>query len=92
MFEGLSWKRIQDEGANKGLEWKFSPVEEPWYNRCCEALIRSVKRCLAHAIGLQNVTLSEMQTFSYESANIVNERPIGITCKSIEDGNVFISK
>ena len=72
MLEGLNWKCIQDEGANKGLEWKFSPAEAPWYNGCCEAVIRSVKRCLTHAIGLQNVTFSEMQ--------------IGITCKSIEDG------
>ena len=31
MFEGWNWKRIQDEGANKGLEWKFPPAEAPWY-------------------------------------------------------------
>ena len=86
MFEDLNWSNIRDKGVHKGLEWKFSPAEAPWYNGCCEALIRSIKQCVRHAIGNQNLTFSEMQTVLYESANIVNERPISTTRKTLEDG------
>ena len=39
------------------------------------------------AIGDQKLTYSELQAVLYESANVVNERPIGTTPKSIEDGS-----
>ena len=39
------------------------------------------------AIGDQKLTYSELQAVFYESANVVNERPIGTTPKSIEDGS-----
>ena len=87
MFKNFDWTKIKDAGASNGLEWKFSPAESPWYNGCCEALIRSVKKSISHAIGNQRVTFTEMQTVLYESANIVNERPIGATPKSVEDGS-----
>ena len=40
-----------------------------------------------HAIGNHCQTYSETQTTFYECANIVNERPIGTTAKSLEDGS-----
>ena len=86
MFQQFEWDRIKEVGARNGLEWIFSPADASWYNGCCEALIRSVKKCIYHAIGDAKVTFSEMQTILYESANIVNERPIGITPTSVEDG------
>ena len=87
MFNDFDWTRIQKECASQGLEWKFSPPEAPWYNGCCEALIRSVKKCIYHAIGNQKVSFPELQTTFFECANIVNERPIGTTASSIEDGS-----
>jgi hypothetical protein len=86
MFQLFDWDRIKQVGARNGLEWIFSPADSPWYNGCCESLIRSVKKCIYHAIGDAKVTFSEMQTVMYESANIVNERPIGTTPTSVEDG------
>ena len=76
-------EKIIDEDTQNGVEGKFSPADAPWYNRCCEALIRSVKKCICHAIGNQNVTFTEIQTVLYESANIVNERPIGVKLKNV---------
>ena len=86
MFNKFDWSKIKDVTACNGLEWKFSPAEAPWYNGCCEALIRSVKKSIYHAIGEQKLTFGEMQTVLYESANIVNERPIGATPTTIDDG------
>jgi hypothetical protein len=85
MFNEFDWLKIQDE--SHGLEWKFSPPDAPWYNGCCEALIRSVKKSIYHAIGDQKVSFSELQTTFFECANIVNERPIGATPSSVDDGS-----
>ena len=60
--------------------------EAPWYNGCCEALIRSVKKSVVHSIGNHKTTFSELQTIFFECANIVNERPIGATPESVNDG------
>ena len=87
MFYAFDWNRIKDKTMSNGLECFFSPPEGPWYNRCCEALIRSVKKSITHAIGNHKTTFSELQTVFYESANVVNERPIGTTTKSVDDGS-----
>ena len=86
MFNEFDWDRIRDITANHGLEWKFTPPEGPWYNGCCEALVRSVKKCIQHAIGPNRLTFTEIQTVFYECANVVNERPIGTTPSSVQDG------
>ena len=87
MFNDFDWERIKGESARHGLEWKFSPPDAPWYNGCCEALIRSVKKSITHAVGLQKLSYSELQTTFFECANIVNERPIGVTPSTVEDGS-----
>ena len=87
MFNDLDWTRIKAESAMKGLEWKFCPPEAPWYNGCCEALIRSIKKCIYHAIGNQVISFSELLTTFFECANIINERPIGSTSSTLEDGS-----
>ena len=87
MFDKFDWTKIIDTSTRQGLNWNFSPPEAPWYNGCCEALIRSLTKSIVHTIGNHVLTLSEMQTVLYETANIVNERPIGTTPKTIEDGS-----
>ena len=37
------WKRISEFNVSKGIEWKFSPGDAPWWNEYCESLIRSIK-------------------------------------------------
>ena len=69
---------MQKIGGASGLSWKFSPPDSPWWNGCAEALIKSVKKAIHHAIGDSRLRFSEIQTVFFECANLVNERPIGI--------------
>ena len=77
VVKGLSIEQISEFGLTEGLEWKFSPADGPWQNGCSEALVKSVKRAIAGAIGNNVLTITEMQTVCFEAANLVNERPIG---------------
>ena len=54
-------------------------------------MIRSVKKSIVITIGNQIVSFNELQTFLFESANLVNERPIGKTPKSFEDRSYLSS-
>ena len=67
------------------MESSGSFQEAPWYNGCSEAMIRSVKKSVV--IGNQIVTFNELQTFLFESANLVSERPIGKKSKPLGDGS-----
>lgn len=84
-----SWdaNELQEYGANKGTEWTFSAPDSPWRNGCAEALIKSVKRSLRHAIGEQALPFHELQTVLFEAAALVNERPIGRHPQHPEDGS-----
>lgn len=66
-------------GVDKGTTWIFNKsADAPWQNGCSEALIRSVKRAIAIAIGDSKLTFGEFQTVLFEVANLLNERPIGM--------------
>ena len=69
------WKRISEFNVSKGIEWKCSPGDTPWWNGCCESLI---KKSINLALGEHRVTFSELQTVFYEAANLANKRAIGI--------------
>jgi len=73
-----NWGEISEFSLKNGIEWRFSPGDAPWWNGCCESLIRSIKKSLFLSIGEHRVTFSEMQTVCFEAANLANERPIGI--------------
>ena len=79
------WEKIMDFGASKGIEWVFSPGDAPWWNVCVESLIKSVKKGIHHAIGMQRISFSEMLTVMFEVANLVNERPVGTKPNSASD-------
>ena len=81
----IDWEKVKNFGYDKGLTWKFSPPESPWWNGCCEALIKSIKKAIELSIGEQRVSYSEFQTICFESANLVNERPIGIKQSHLQD-------
>ena len=78
IYRMWDWRTILEFRTDKGIEWKFSPGDAPWWNGCCESLIRSVKQSIYLAVGNHRVTFSELQTVVFEAANLVNERPIGI--------------
>ena len=86
MIKGFDKKRLIEYGADKGLNWHFSPPGAPWYNGCAEALVKSVKKAIKIAIGDQILIFPELQCVLFEVANVVNERPIGVFNRNIEDG------
>ena len=75
--EAWNWDELKSYGAEKGIDWIFSPPDAPWWNGCSEALIKSVKKAITVAVGYQVLTMTELQTVLFEAANLVNERPIG---------------
>ena len=77
ILKDLDWKTIEEYGAAEGLQWNFTPGHSPWKNGCSEALIKSVKKCIRHAIGQQVLMFSELLTVVSVFANLLNERPIG---------------
>ena len=72
---------MQDFACSKGeeIKWIFNAsADAPWQNGASESLIKSLKKCLAVAIGDSILTFSKLQTTLFEIGNIFNERPIGI--------------
>jgi hypothetical protein len=78
--------KLIEFGAQKGISWHFSPPDAPWYTGCVEALVKSVKKAIKVAVGDQVLSFPELQCVLFEASNIVNERPIGVLSKDINDG------
>ena len=81
------WDELNAFGSTKGMQWEFIPADAPWQNGISEALVKSVKKAMSIAIGENTLIFSELQTVSYEAANLVNERPIGRHPTMPEDGS-----
>ena len=92
VINNLDWKDIEEESqrAGRGTEWKFSPADAPWYNGAVEALVKTTKRALTVAIGVNKLKPLEMQTYMFEAAQLVNQRPIGKHPTNPSDG-VYMS-
>ena len=75
--KNLDQQSLQEYGCMEGFQWVFSSADAPWQNGVSEALIKSTKRAITAAIGESILTFSELQTVCYETANLLNERPIG---------------
>ena len=82
----IDHKEIQEHVSSKSSEWHFIPPEAPWMNGVTESLVKSIKRSLVNAIGAQILSYSELQTVMFESAELVNERPIGRHPTEPDDG------
>ena len=83
----LNNDKLQEFGAEKGINWKFTPPDGPWFNGCAEALVKSIKRSIQAAIGEQILLFSELQTVLFEVANLINERPIGRHPTDVSEGS-----
>ena len=73
-------------GATHSFYWSFSTLEAPWQNGCAEILIKAVQKAIELSMGNQILTHYETQTVFFESANLVNEWPVGRHPTSVEDG------
>lgn len=68
---------IMGSSVYTGITWIFkNSADAPWQNGCSEALIQSVKRAIA--VADPKLTFGELQTVLFETANLLNDRPIGL--------------
>ena len=63
VFKALDCERIKAFAVNKNLECVFSPGDTPWYNGCCESLIKSIKKSIHHAIGRHRAIVNSTQLY-----------------------------
>ena len=87
IIEDIDIGALKEFGSSNSIDWEFTSADAPWQNACAEALIKSVKRSLNTAIGLQVRTFYEMQTVLFEVANMLNGRPIRRHSTSTEYGS-----
>lgn len=76
---------LRELGTSKNFQWRVSPPDSPWRQGRAERRIAIVKRLLRLSIGDSVLTPVELQTVFMETANICNERPIGLS-KPRDDG------
>ena len=66
------WDKILDSGVSKRTTWNFSPGDSPWWNGCCESLIKSIKKSISLPVGNQRVSFIELQTIVFETGNLAH--------------------
>ena len=79
-------KPLQNLAGSNNFEWRLSPADSPWRQGKAERRIGVVKKLLRLSIGDTRLTPLELQTIFFETANICNERPIGLA-KPRSDGS-----
>ena len=86
MMENIDEAKLKEFAIANKLNWNFCTSDAKWKNGCSESLIRSCKKAIHSAIGSQVLKFSELLTVMYESANLINERPIGKMNLDLTDG------
>ncbi|XP_064651670.1 uncharacterized protein LOC135502644 [Lineus longissimus] len=81
--------QVKEWCCERVTRWLFLTPTAAHHNGCAEALVKSCKTALKHAIGDQVLTALELQTVLFEVANLVNERPIG-RCSTDPDDGAYI--
>lgn len=69
-------KLIEDECNLQQIDWSFIPPRTPHAGGLWERSVRSLKTLLRNVVGVNELTLDELQTVSKHAAAIVNSRPI----------------
>ena len=87
MVTGWDKKQLQEFCAEKGMEWRFTTPKAPHHNGCAEAMVKTCKKALKKVVGDQTLTPFELYTYLLESANLVNQRPIGRAPNDPDDGS-----
>lgn len=89
IWESIEKEAVYKESASNGTQWTFGPADSPWNQGAVEALVKSAKRCFKMAINSQRLAPSEFTTLCAETANILNERPIGTLPSSDSEINIL---
>ena len=78
--------KLTEYCGERSTEWTFVTPSAPHQNGCAESLVKSCKYALKKAIGQQVLTPFELYTCLLETANLVNQRPIGRLPTEPDDG------
>ena len=78
MWGSVKSPLVASECAAKGTTWNFGPGNSPWYQGAAESLIKTTKKILSVSIGNSRLSVTELSTVFSESANLLNERSIGL--------------
>ena len=79
--EGWSEAELVRFGAQNGITWDFVMASSQHQNGSAEIMIKlckKVMKALMSAIGTNVLFINELLTVLKETANLVNERPIGL--------------
>ena len=79
-------KQLTDFASGSRFTWSISPANSPWRQGRAEVQIKTLKKLITLAIGTSRVTPVELQTILFESANLINQRPIGVHRSPKSDG------
>ena len=91
--EGWDDDELVRLGASVGVQWQFTMAASAHQNGVTEILVKMVKgvmKSLMKAIGTTVLFLNEMFTVFKETAQLVNERPIGLKPNRATD-NEYLS-
>ena len=87
MITGWDKKQLQEFCAEKGMEWKFTTPKAPYHNGCAEAMVKTCTKASKKVVGDKMLTPFKLYTYLLESANLVNQRPIGRAPNDPDDGS-----
>ena len=82
-------ERLIKEGAQSGTRWIFGPADSPWHQGAVESLVRTVKKCIKFAVHGQRLSAAEYLAVSYEIANMMNERLLGLSTSADSGVNLL---
>ena len=92
--ELVEWRKSWDQdqldrfSATKGIEWRFIMAAAQHQNGAAESMVKfskGVMKALLKSYGESKLSLNELNTLLAETANLVNERPIGVKPNSQTD-------
>ena len=85
------WKgSLLSLARRQSFSWEISPADSPWRQGKVERRIRVIKMLIRVAVGESKLSLLEMQTVIFEAANLLNERPLGVSKKVQADETYLI--
>lgn len=79
-----NFSTIREWCQGKKFTWEFVPKGASHMNGLAERLIGIVKKTLVNVLANKRCSFNELSTILYETALIVNSRPVGVKARSEE--------
>ena len=85
LYKKINWKKVEQEGKLKNIEWFFNVEKAPHMNGLAEKMIASAKRPLKIILGNSQLTFRQLTMVLTEVESIVNNRPLTEVSEGLED-------